>query len=74
MGFRRLQEKIEAQRKGEWVEPELRPDTYGFKRPEIGRLQDADRDPSVGRDQLGRVVNMGYGGEAVRAGAFGEEE
>jgi NADH-quinone oxidoreductase subunit B len=74
MGFRRLQEKIEAQRKGVWVEPELRPDTYGFKRPEIGRLQDADRDPSVGRDQLDRVVNMGYGGEAVRAGAFGEEE
>jgi len=74
MGFRRLQEKIESQRKGEWVEPELRPDTYGFKRPEIGRLQDADRDPSVGPDQLGRVVNMGYDGEAVRAGAVGEEE
>jgi NADH:ubiquinone oxidoreductase subunit B-like Fe-S oxidoreductase len=74
MGFRRLQEKIEAQRKGEWVEPELRPDTYGFKRPEIGRLQDADRDAAVDRDQLARVVNMGYGGEAVRAGAHGEEE
>ncbi len=73
-GFRHLQEKIEAQRQGEWVEPAVRPDLYGFRRPEIGRLQDEDRDAAVDRDQLERVVNMGFGGEAVRAGAHGEEE
>lgn len=73
-GFRRLQEKIEAQRRGDWVEPELRPDTYGFRRPEIGRIQDEDRDSAVDRDQLHRVVDMGFGGEAVRADALGEGE
>ena len=67
-GFRRLQEKIELQRRGEWVEPERRPETYGFKRPEIGRLGDEDRDPAVDRDQLQRVLDMGLDGAAVRGG------
>jgi len=66
MGLRRLQEKIEAVRAGTWVEPTLAPDTPGFRRPAIGRLQDADRDPQVSRDQLARVLGMGLGGEEVR--------
>ena len=67
-GFRRLQEKIELQRRGEWVEPERRPETYGYKGPEIGRIGDVDRDPSVDRDQLQRVLDMGLGGASVRGG------
>ena len=73
-GFHRLKDKIEAQRRGDWVEPERRPETYGFRQPEIGRLGDEGRDPAVDRDQLRRVVDMGFDGEAVRADALGAGE
>ncbi len=72
MGMRRLQEKITRVRDGTWVEPELAPDTPGFRRPAIGRLQDPDRDPRTSQDQLDRVLGMGLNGEAVRPAEKGE--
>jgi NADH-quinone oxidoreductase subunit B len=64
-GFKRLQEKIELQRKGEWVEPERRPETYGFRKPEIGRVGDPDRPDSLDDDQLERAIHIGIGGEEI---------
>ena len=65
-GFKRLQEKIALQQKGEWVEPERRPETYGFKKPNIGRIGDPDRDESLDETQLDRAMNMGLGGNELR--------
>jgi NADH-quinone oxidoreductase subunit B len=66
MGMRRLQEKITRMRDGTWVEPVLAPNTPGFKRPEIRRINDPDRDPQTSKDQLASVLGLGLGGEAVR--------
>ena len=65
-GFKRLQEKIALQQKGEWVEPERRPETYGFRKPNIGRIGDPDRDESLDETQLDRAMNMGLGGNELR--------
>ena len=65
-GFKRLQEKIELQRRGEWVEPERKPETYGFKKPNIGRIGDPTRAETLDADQLDRTMRMGLGGEELR--------
>jgi len=65
-GFKRLQEKIELQRRGEWVEPERKPETYGFKKPNIGRVGDPERAENLDADQLDRAIRMGLGGEELR--------
>ncbi len=67
MGMRRLQEKITKVRAGTWVEPELAPETAGFKRPAIGRLGDPDRLPNTSADQLASVLKLGLHGAEDRA-------
>lgn len=67
MGFKRLQEKIAAKRRGEWVEPEHRP-TPGLRAPGIPRLGDPARGEDVDAAQLDAVLNMDTGGSMRRAG------
>ena len=73
LGMRRLQEKIEKQRRGEWVEPERRPETYGFKRPSLPRMGDPARrdydDGDLDVAQLRACQQLDPGGALRRAGA-----
>ena len=62
MGLRRLQEKIRKQRAGEWVEPEVRPETPGMRTPSLARLNDPARDPALSAAQLDAVMNLDPGG------------
>ncbi len=66
-GIRRLQEKIRLKRAGEWTEPELRPDTPGFKVPTLPRVGDPARDASLDEAQLDAVMNLDPGGMLRRS-------
>jgi len=66
-GFRRLQEKIEKKRNGEWVEPEQRP-TMGMQEPSVPRLGAEGRDPAYSAAQLASCVNLDPGGALLREG------
>ena len=68
-GLKRLQEKIEAKRRGEWVEPERRPEAPGFRAPSLPRIGDPGRDPSLDEAQLDAVLNLDPGGALRRGGA-----
>lgn len=61
-GMRRLQEKIRMRRAGQWTEPELRPETFGFKSPDLPRIGDPRREASLDEDQLDAVMNLDPGG------------
>ncbi len=66
-GLRRLQDKIEAQRNGTWVEPEKRPETFGMQHPGIPRWGTDERDAQgVDDAQMFRVQNMDPGGASLR--------
>ena len=45
---------------------ELKPETYGFKKPNIGRVGDPERAENLDADQLDRAIRMGLGGEELR--------
>jgi len=64
MGLKRLQEKIERKRTGVWVEPEQRPETMGFKTPDIGRIGSAKRGEQTTDDQVEASANLGLGGNS----------
>lgn len=61
-GIKRLQEKIRKCRDGEWTQPELRPETFGFKSPDLPRIGDPRRLASLDEDQLDAVLNLDPGG------------
>jgi len=65
-GLKRLQEKIVLQRKGQWVEPESRPETQHTILPEVGRVVD-NPDTSRVDEQLAIARNLGLGGNLSRA-------
>ena len=65
-GLRRLQQKIDLQRRGEWVEPEARPERESMILPEIGQILSAERDPELTRSQLEASRNLGLGGNEHR--------
>jgi len=66
-GLRRLQDKINAQRDGTWVEPEVRPPEGPGIRPNIGRLDDPFRDPALTDAQLQASRNLGLNGNEHRS-------
>lgn len=68
VGLRRLQEKIVRKRNGEWVEPERRPETPGFRAPGIPRIGDPSRPASVDQEQVDAVMNLDPGGGLLRGG------
>ena len=68
LGMRRLQDKIEKQRRGEWVEPERRPETYGFKKPSLPRIGDPDRG-DLDTAQMRACQQLDPGGALRRADA-----
>ena len=65
-GLRRLQEKIDAKRAGEWVEPEVRPNAPGLREPGIPRIGTPGRDPIYEEAQIYRVKNLDPGGGTLR--------
>jgi NADH:ubiquinone oxidoreductase subunit B-like Fe-S oxidoreductase len=73
MGLKRLQEKIEKERSGEWVAPEMRPETMGFNTPDIGRIGSKKRAANTTNDQLEASANLGLGGSSRREPAGGAE-
>ena len=70
-GLIRLQEKVRLQREGKWVEREQRPETEKMIRPDIKRLQDADRDPLLAKAQMEAVLRIGMNGREDRANEQG---
>lgn len=72
-GLKRLQEKIRLRRSGEWVEPERRPETPGFRAPNIPRMGDPTREASVSVDQIDAVMHLDPGG-GMRRGERGNDE
>ena len=66
MGLRRLQEKIEKERSGDWVAPEKRPETMGFNTPAIGRIGSAKRGEQTSQDQVEASAGLGLGGSSRR--------
>jgi len=64
-GLRRLQDKIDLQRKGEWVEPEIRPNAHGLREPGIPRWGSPDRLPVYDEAQVFRTKNIGLGGSSL---------
>lgn len=67
-GLKRLQEKINRRRAGDWVEPERRPDATGFCGPSIPRLGDPARENSLDQAQMDAVLNLDPGGGLLRRG------
>ncbi|MBN2800714.1 MAG: NADH-quinone oxidoreductase subunit NuoB [Deltaproteobacteria bacterium] len=63
-GLKRLQEKVEAQRAGRWVEPEGRPETAKAILPALGRV--IDRDGTQTERQLRACQSMGLDGNEHR--------
>jgi NADH-quinone oxidoreductase subunit B len=64
-GLRRLQDKIELQRTGKWVEPEIRPNAHGLREPGIPRIGGANRLPVYDEAQVFRTKNIGLGGASL---------
>ncbi len=73
MGLKRLQEKIEKERSGEWVSPEKRPETMGFNTPDIGRIGSEKRAANTTNDQVEASANLGLGGSSRREPTGGAE-
>lgn len=67
-GFRRLQEKIAAKRRGEWVEPERRPEA-GLRIPSVPRVGDPARAPAWDDAQTACALEIDPGGRLRREGA-----
>jgi len=65
-GMRALQQKIEAQRNGTWVEPVISADSHGLRAPGIPRVGSPSREDSVDEAQLASVQGMGLGGAEKR--------
>ena len=66
-GLMRLQEKIRAQQRGEWIEPETRPETEKMNtQPDIRRLLDRERDEEISRAQYAGSRNLGMHGNEHR--------
>ncbi len=68
IGMKRLQEKVDMQRAGEWVERDDRPERDKMIRPEIRRFEDqmGDRDPDLSAQQLAASRILGLGGNAYK--------
>jgi NADH-quinone oxidoreductase subunit B len=61
-GLLRLQEKVRMVREGKLRPEDVRPDSQpNLIRPEIGRLQDADRDPLIDEEQTDSAAGLGLG-------------
>ncbi len=71
-GLKALQDKIEKQRKGEWVEPAIRPDSPGLRAPGIPRIGTGLRRPEVDEAQVRRVQVLDKGGASWSAGTEGQ--
>lgn len=67
VGLQRLQDKVRAQREGRSVVADPRPETETMILPEIGRLQDAQRDAGTSQAQLDAARRLGLGGGTQRA-------
>ena len=67
VGLQRLQDKIEAQRRGDWVEPDARPETSKAILPEIGRFDDESRADDLTERQHKASRTLGMGGNEHRA-------
>ncbi|MCO4748370.1 MAG: NADH-quinone oxidoreductase subunit NuoB [Proteobacteria bacterium] len=67
VGLMRLQDMIRAQRDGENVTPETRPETAKMILPAVGRVGDPDRDPDLSRQQHDASRNLGVGANSDRA-------
>ncbi len=68
LGFKRLQEKIQARREGRWVEPDKRP-IDGMRVPSIPRIGAPDRLPVFDQAQLHNVLHMDPDGRMLRPDA-----
>ena len=55
-GLLRLQDKVKAQRKGEFVAPEVNPELIRVTKPSVPRLQDPDRTALIGEAQQARAT------------------
>ncbi len=73
-GVRQLQEKIELQRKGVWVDPPIQRDFNGLRAPGIPRLGAPERTPDYDRAQLRSVQNLDPGGAMRRSGFDGDAD
>ncbi len=68
VGLQRLQEKIELQRQGKWVERDERPQREKAILPEIGRFEDDEaRSPDLTAQQHDASRDLGRGGNEHRA-------
>ena len=65
-GLNRLREKVELQRRGEFVKRETRPEADKMIYPEIKRFEDRGTDDELNSEQLARSRSIGLGGNAHR--------
>ncbi|MBM66713.1 MAG: hypothetical protein CMH55_10805 [Myxococcales bacterium] len=66
-GLMRLQEKMRAQQRGEWTEPEIRPETEKMNtQPDIRRLLDDERDEGISQAQYDGSCSLGMHGNEHR--------